>query len=65
MGENFRDHCSTRIVARVKNVRTINEMSKGVRLAAQMVLWVRRKPNIMSVSPSIVHWFWKTEDTMR
>ncbi len=39
-------------------------MSKGVGLAAQMARWALGKPSIMSVSPSIVHWFWKTEDTM-
>ncbi len=64
VGENFRDHYSTRIVARVKNIKTINEMSKGVGLAAQMARWALGKPSIMAVAPSIVHWFWKTEDTM-
>jgi choline dehydrogenase len=32
VGENFRDHYSARIVARVENVRTINEMSRGLGL---------------------------------
>jgi choline dehydrogenase len=64
-GENFRDHYSTRIVARVKNVRSMNEMSKGFGLAGQIARWVMGKPSIMALSPSIVHWFWKTEDTMR
>ncbi|HET6608228.1 MAG TPA: GMC family oxidoreductase N-terminal domain-containing protein [Rhodopila sp.] len=65
VGENFRDHYSTRIVARVKNIRTINEMSKGMGLAGQLARWAMGKPSIMALSPSIVHWFWKTEDTMR
>jgi choline dehydrogenase len=64
-GENFRDHYSTRIVARVKNIRTINEMSRGTGLLAQIARWVMGKPSILAVSPSILHWFWKTEDTMR
>jgi choline dehydrogenase len=65
VGENFRDHYSTRIVARVQNIRTINEMSQGAGLLAQIARWVLGKPSILAVSPSIVHWFWKTEDTMR
>jgi choline dehydrogenase len=65
VGENFRDHYSTRIVARVKNVRTMNEMSHGLGLMAQIARWVMGRPSILAVAPSIVHWFWKTEDTMR
>ena len=29
VGENFRDHYNARIVARVKNIRTFNEMARG------------------------------------
>ncbi len=65
VGENFRDHYSTRIVARVKNIRTMNEMSHGLSLAGQVARWMMGKPSIMALTPSIVHWFWRTEDTMR
>jgi choline dehydrogenase len=65
VGENFRDHYSTRIVARVKNIRTMNEMSRGFGLMGQIARWVMGRPSILAVSPSILHWFWKTEDTMR
>ena len=65
VGENFRDHYSARIVARVKNARTINEMAQGMCLMGEIARWVTGKPSILAVSPSIVHWFWKTEDTMR
>jgi choline dehydrogenase len=65
VGENFRDHYSARIVARVKNVRTINEMSRGFGLMGQIARWATGMPNILAVSPSIAHWFWKTADTMR
>ena len=33
VGENFRDHYGVRLVARVKNARTINEMATGLGLA--------------------------------
>jgi choline dehydrogenase len=64
VGENFRDHYAVRIVARVKNIRTINEMSKGLGLVGQIARWTMGKPSILAVSPSLVHWFWKSEDTM-
>jgi choline dehydrogenase len=64
VGENFRDHYSARIVARVRNIRTMNEMAKGVGLAGQIARWAMGKPSILALSPSVVHWFWKTEDTM-
>jgi choline dehydrogenase len=65
VGENFRDHYSVRVVARVKNIKTMNEMSHGLGLAGQVARWVLGKPSIMALTPSIVHWFWKTEQTMR
>jgi choline dehydrogenase len=65
VGENFRDHFSARVVARVKNVRTMNEMSHGFGLAGQIARWVMGKPSILALTPSVVHWFWRTEDTMR
>jgi choline dehydrogenase len=35
VGENFRDHYSVRVVARVKNARTINELAVGTGLIGQ------------------------------
>ncbi len=64
VGENFRDHYAARIVARVKNVRTINEMATGFGLAGQVARWMMGKPSILAVSPSIVHWFWKSDEAM-
>jgi choline dehydrogenase len=39
-------------------------MSRGLGLIGQVARWVMGRPSILAVSPSIVHWFWKTEDTM-
>ena len=65
VGENLRDHYSARIVAKVKNVSTMNEMAQGFGLMGQIARWMLGKPSILAVTPSIVHWFWKTADTMR
>ena len=64
VGENFRDHYSVRMVARVKNIRTINEMSRGLGLAGQVLRWATGRPSILAVTPSLVHWFWKSDDAL-
>jgi choline dehydrogenase len=61
VGENFRDHYSVRIVARVKNIKTINELARGTGLLGQIARWAVGKPSILAVCPSLVHWFWNSE----
>lgn len=60
VGQNLSDHYSVRVVAKVKGHHTINELATGVRLGGQIFNWVRRKPSILGLSPSLVHWFWKS-----
>lgn len=60
VGENLSDHFSVRCVARVKNIRTMNEMARGVGLGGQIARWLLRRPNILALSPSLVHFFWKS-----
>jgi choline dehydrogenase len=62
VGENLRDHFSVRMVARVKNSLTLNEIARGPRLAAQIARWLVGRPNVLAVSPSLVHWFSKSRD---
>lgn len=50
------------MVARLKNVRTINEMSHGIGRAGQIARWTFGRPSILSLSPSLVRWFWRSED---
>ena len=64
VGENFRDHYSVRFVARVKGIRTMNELSRGMGLAGQIARWAAGRPSILALSPSLVHWFWKSDDTL-
>ena len=65
VGENFRDHYGVRLVARAKSIRTINELATGVGLATQVGRWALGRPSILAVSPSLVHWFWKSEDHLQ
>ncbi|EJO28518.1 GMC family oxidoreductase [Achromobacter marplatensis] len=60
VGENLSDHYSVRIVARVKNSQTMNELVKGLNLAGQISRWLFKRPSIMALSPSLLHYFWKS-----
>ncbi|MFM8467655.1 MAG: GMC family oxidoreductase [Oxalobacteraceae bacterium] len=60
VGQNLSDHFSIRLVARAKNTRTINEMARGPRLVVQVARWLMGKPSILALSPSLVHFFWKS-----
>jgi choline dehydrogenase len=61
VGENFRDHCSVRIVARAKNAKTINEITRGLPLAGQVLRWLTGQPSVIGVSPSLAYCFWKSD----
>ena len=61
VGENFRDHCSVRIVARAKNSKTINEITRGPALIGQVLRWLTGRPSVIGVSPSLCYCFWKSD----
>jgi choline dehydrogenase len=65
VGQNLSDHFSVRVVAGAKNVRTMNEMASGLGLGGQIARWMMGRPNILSLSPSLVHFFWKSRDGLR
>lgn len=62
VGANLRDHYSIRFVGKVRGSPTMNELSTGLRLQGQIARWLLRRPNILALSPSLVHWFWKSRD---
>ena len=62
VGANLSDHFSVRVVAGVKGINTINELSRAPRLWGQVANWLLGRPNILAVSPSLVHWFWQSRD---
>lgn len=57
VGENLADHYGVRVVARVKTATTINQMTRGAGLLREVGRWLLNRPNVLAVSPSIVHWF--------
>ena len=60
VGENLKDHFSIRLVASAKGTVTINELARFPRLAGQLAAWAMGRPNVLSLSPSVVHWFWQS-----
>lgn len=64
VGEHLKDHYSVRIVARVKNSDTLNELARGLRLVGQVLNWVLRRPSILALSPSLAFVFWKTDEAL-
>jgi choline dehydrogenase len=61
VGANFRDHYASRFVMRArKGVATLNELSRGLKLGAQIARWAMGRPNILATTPSHVHVFWKS-----
>lgn len=61
VGANLRDHYSVRVVAKVKDSLTLNELARGIRLGGEIARWLGGRPNALTLSPSVVHWFWRSE----
>jgi choline dehydrogenase len=61
VGENLKDHYAPRFSARVKNIDTINEMVRGVRLVSQVARWMVGKPSVLGISPTVIYCFWRSE----
>jgi choline dehydrogenase len=63
VGENFRDHYAVRCVVKARaGTVTLNELSRGPRLAGQVLRWAAGRPSILATAPSQVHVFWKSWD---
>lgn len=63
IGENLRDHYAPRLVARVKNIDTINERVRGWKLGAEVLKWLTTGKGVLSLSPTLVYCFWHSGET--
>ncbi|MBU2534417.1 MAG: GMC family oxidoreductase N-terminal domain-containing protein [Alphaproteobacteria bacterium] len=63
VGENLRDHYAPRFAARVKNARTINEMTRGVSLMREAVKYMFTRKGVLALSPTLVYLFWHSGET--
>lgn len=58
VGQNLSDHFSVRLVARVRGVRTLNQIAAGPSLVLQALRWGLKRPSVLALCPSVVHYFW-------
>jgi len=64
-GENLRDHYAPRFSVRVKNIETINERARGLKLAGEIVKYFAGGKSIVNLNPSMVYGFWHTNPAIR
>ena len=65
VGMNLRDHFAPRLTARAKNVETINEKSRGLKLLKEIGKYVMGKQSIVNLSPTLVYCFWHSNEEIR
>ena len=63
VGENLKDHYAPRFAARVKNIETINERTRGIKLATEVARWAFQRKGILALSPTLVYGFWHSGET--
>ncbi|CCD88870.1 putative choline (or alcohol) dehydrogenase [Bradyrhizobium sp. ORS 285] len=63
VGEGLQDHYAPRTVARVKNIKTINELARGLNLWGEALKWAMTRKGILSLSPTMVYCFWHSGET--
>jgi len=63
VGEGLQDHYAPRSVARVKNIKTINQRARGFNLAMEALNWAVNRRGILALSPTLVYCFWHSGET--
>jgi choline dehydrogenase len=63
VGEGLQDHYAPRSVARVKNIKTINELRQGWHLWVEALKWATTRRGLLSLSPTMVYCFWHSGET--
>jgi choline dehydrogenase len=64
VGENLRDHYPVRMAARAKNISTINEKSRGLPLAWEVIKYLVARKGILTLQPTLVACFWKSDENL-
>lgn len=61
VGERYADHYALRMNWRLRNVRTINELSRGRHLAAAAAEYLTRRTGVLTLGPALCHGFVRTD----
>jgi len=65
VGENLKDHYAPRFTARAKNIDTINEKARGLKLWAEVAKYFAGRSSIVNLSPTLVYCFWHSNEAVR
>ena len=65
VGMNLRDHFAPRLTARAKNIETINEKARGVKLLKEIGKYLIGRQSIVNLSPTLVYCFWHSNEIIR
>src|SRR5205807_3994737 len=63
VGEGLQDHYAPRTVARVKDIKTINELRRGLSLWVEALKWATTRGGLLSLSPTMVYCFWHSGES--
>lgn len=61
VGENYRDHYALRMNWRLREVRSLNESTRGWRLAVAAAQYLFRRTGILTLGPALCHGFVTTD----
>lgn len=61
VGENYMDHYALRMNWRLQGIRSLNESTRGWRLAAAMAQYLVRRTGILTLGPALCHGFVATD----
>ncbi len=64
VGENFRDHYAVRTVARIQNMQTINERTRGLNLVKEVARYALFRKGALTLTPTLVYCFWKSNEAL-
>ena len=56
---------ATRLTARAKNVKTINELARGPKLVGEIAKYFLGRRSILELGPTLVYCFWHSDETVR
>lgn len=64
VGENLRDHYTPRFTARIRNSDTFNERVHGLRLMAEALKWVLKRPSVLGIASTVCYAFARSDPAL-
>ena len=61
----MRDHYGIRMTGKAKNIKTINELSRGLPLVKEIFKYIWNGNSILSLGPTLVYCFWHSDTKIR